>query len=255
MKGKCINLDCPEFNKVVDISDDEDFVCKNPECGHKLHEITDERGESFFSRFKFPLIIVVAVLVIGSIVTWWLLRPPSKPVSVESTTTEEKTTTVIPEDVSKTTPVSEQLAPNVEDKDSSKTTPANEQPAPDVKDKDTVYITQNTVIYKTDTVVKTEVGKEGGKPAGEPTKNYSFGKYEGRLKNGIPEGDGKMTYNRRVQIAKHDTKAHYAESGDYFDGSWGNGDIVSGYLYDKTGAIKERIFVSKRINAYDLAND
>ena len=90
-----------------------------------------------------------------------------------------------------------------------------------------------------------------------PIKTYSFGKYTGSLKNGIPEGDGKMTYNRRVQIAKHDTgnQPHYAEAGDYFIGSWGNGDIVSGYLYDSQGNIKERILAPKRFNAYDIGKD
>ncbi|GHT72451.1 hypothetical protein AGMMS50262_01160 [Bacteroidia bacterium] len=86
---------------------------------------------------------------------------------------------------------------------------------------------------------------------------YSCGKYVGSLKNGIPEGDGTMTYTSRVQIAKHDTQnpPHYAEAGDKFVGSWGNGDIVSGTLYDKNGAIKERIFAPKRFNPYDISKD
>lgn len=86
---------------------------------------------------------------------------------------------------------------------------------------------------------------------------YSFGRYEGNLKNGIPEGNGKMYYTSRHQIAKHDTDnpPHYAEAGDVFDGSWGNGDIVSGALYNKDGIIKEKIFAPKRFNAYDLHND
>ncbi|MDR1169825.1 MAG: hypothetical protein LBK97_03220, partial [Prevotellaceae bacterium] len=89
------------------------------------------------------------------------------------------------------------------------------------------------------------------------TKIYPTGKYAGSLKNGIPEGDGKMVYKCRVQIAKHDVNNpdHYAESGDYFDGSWGNGDIVSGYLYNRDGSIKERIIAPKRFNAYDLMKD
>lgn len=93
-----------------------------------------------------------------------------------------------------------------------------------------------------------------------PTKctiQYSFGKYVGECKNGIPEGDGKMYYSCRVQIAKHDTDnpAHFAEAGDWFDGTWGNGDIVSGALYSKDGKIKEKIFAPKRFNIYDLHND
>jgi len=114
----------------------------------------------------------------------------------------------------------------------------------------------------------TVIVKEGSKPPPPPTPpvksiTYSFGKYTGYIKYSsdlrkeIPEGDGKITYTRRVQIAKHDTNspAHYAEAGDYFDGSWGNGDIVSGYLYYKNGQIKERILAPKRFNDYDLSKD
>ena len=67
MKGKCVNLDCPEFGKIVDIPDGEDFVCKNPECGHKLHEVTDK--ESGFSEWikehKLLLIIAAAIVILA----------------------------------------------------------------------------------------------------------------------------------------------------------------------------------------------
>jgi hypothetical protein len=88
-------------------------------------------------------------------------------------------------------------------------------------------------------------------------KTYPFGKYVGSLKDDYPEGDGKMYYNRRVQIAQHDMEKppHFAEAGDWFDGSWGNGDIVSGALYDKNGHIKERILAPKRFNVYDISKD
>jgi hypothetical protein len=143
--------------------------------------------------------------------------------------------------------------------------PIEEQPVPILQGKDTLYITKDTVIYKTDTVVRekeivreveTTVTKQTP-VKNNATKTYSFGKYVGSLKNGIPEGDGKMYYNKRIQIAKHDTQnpAHYAGQDDYFDGSWGNGDIVSGYLYDKSGSIKERIIAPKRFNAYDISKD
>lgn len=95
------------------------------------------------------------------------------------------------------------------------------------------------------------------RPRVQNTKTYYFGKYVGNLKNGIPEGDGKMYYNRRIQIAKHDTDnpPHYAEAGDWFYGNWGNGDIVSGALYRKDGTIKEKIFAPRRFNPHDLNKD
>lgn len=119
-----------------------------------------------------------------------------------------------------------------------------------------VRVTVNEILPKT-----TPDPDPGPTPKPSPkvknTKTYSFGKYVGNLKNGIPEGDGKMYYHRRVQIAKHDTDnpPHYAESGDWFDGTWGNGDIISGALYSKDGKIKEKIFAPKRFNPYDLNKD
>ncbi len=95
-------------------------------------------------------------------------------------------------------------------------------------------------------------------PSIAPTvKKYWFGIYEGNLKNGIPEGIGTMYYNCRVQIAKHDTDnhPHYAENGDYYVGSWGNGDIEWGKLYNKNGELKEIIRAPKRTNLYDLNLD
>ncbi|MDR1631670.1 MAG: hypothetical protein LBR97_02125 [Dysgonamonadaceae bacterium] len=145
-------------------------------------------------------------------------------------------------------------------------------PVPPVVQKDTVYITKDTVIYKTDTVVKeketvketvttvTKEGKSSNNGLSSP-KSYSFGKYVGGLKNGYPEGDGKLTYSKRVQIAKHDKDKNlkpvvrFAEAGDCFVGSWGNGDIVSGTLYDRNGVVKEKIFTSKRPEPYNIAND
>jgi len=86
-------------------------------------------------------------------------------------------------------------------------------------------------------------------------KTYSFGKYTGNLKNGIPEGDGKMIYTKHIQIAKHAEEPYYAENGDVFVGTWGNGDIVSGRLFDKNNNLKVVIMAGKRPNPYDISKD
>jgi len=86
-------------------------------------------------------------------------------------------------------------------------------------------------------------------------KTYSFGKYEGYLLNGRPEGQGTMSYTCRVQIARHGNNTYYAESGDVFVGLWGNGDIVNGKLNDRNNNQKAAILAGKRPNPYDLTND
>lgn len=62
MKGKCINLDdnCPNFNKIIEVSDDQDFVC--PKCGHPLYEVED--GPSGSGGHKRLVIIVSAVVAV-----------------------------------------------------------------------------------------------------------------------------------------------------------------------------------------------
>ncbi|MDR0560380.1 MAG: hypothetical protein LBG92_09415 [Prevotellaceae bacterium] len=99
-------------------------------------------------------------------------------------------------------------------------------------------------------------GQGQGQEIVHGTKEYSFGTYEGDIykKYGIPEGNGIMTYTSDVQIAKHDSKEHYAKAGDRFKGNWGNGDIVSGTLYRKDGK-EEKINVPKRPFPYDIGTD
>lgn len=248
MKGICTNWDCPKFDEngkiVQDIPDGENFVCQNPECAKALREVSDTSGGLglWIKEHKLPVIIVVAVLAVATAAVLFLLFGSNK----KST---DETPILAPADSTSIV-----IADTVK-----------EQPAPIPQEKDTVYIVKDTTIYKTDTVVREkETVREVERTVTEPiavrtaaSKIYSFGSYRGDLKNGIPEGDGTMTYTRRVQIAKHDTQnpAHYAEAGDYFVGSWGNGDIVSGALYNKDGVIKERILAPKRFNEYDLSKD
>ena len=87
------------------------------------------------------------------------------------------------------------------------------------------------------------------------TKKYSFGKYSGSLKNGIPEGKGTMIYTTHTRIAKHARETYYAENGDVFVGTWGNGDIVNGKLFDKNNNLKATILAGKRPNPYDISKD
>ena len=64
-----------------------------------------------------------------------------------------------------------------------------------------------------------------------------------------------MTYTRRVQIAKHARQTYYAEKGDVFVGTWGNGDIVNGNLFDSQNNQKAAILAGKRPNPYDISKD
>ena len=99
--------------------------------------------------------------------------------------------------------------------------------------------------------------KESQQPVVElKEKKYWFGRYEGDLKNGIPDGNGTMFYDCQIQIAKYSSYNIFAEKGDYFVGNWKNGDIYIGNLYDKNGVIKyENIKAKPRTRPYDLEKD
>jgi len=87
------------------------------------------------------------------------------------------------------------------------------------------------------------------------TQYYSFGKYVGECKNGIPDGVGTMYYNKSVRIAKYATEKYCAETGDTLVGLWGNGDIISGELRDKNNNHKATILSGKRPTPYNIEND
>ena len=243
--GLCTNMEhkpdgtmcslCQKKEKQA-IRSTKDFVCA--ECGAPLKEVTPPSS--------FPTKIVVAIIAI-------LLVIAAVIVGVISKKHHEPEVPPIPID----TP--------------GEIVPEPIQPSDTIHD--TVVITRNdtSFIVVHDTVIETivKVQQEDGSSSQKPrqgntngksaksTKKYSIGKYVGCLRNGIPEGEGKMYYSCHVQIARHDTDnpPHYAEAGDWFDGTWGNGDIVSGALYSKDGKIKEKIFAPKRFSPYDLNSD
>ena len=69
--------------------------------------------------------------------------------------------------------------------------------------------------------------------------------YTGGVKNGKPEGKGKITYTSNDRISPDDTKKTMAESGDYLEGYWRDGLLEQGVLYDKNGAKKATIIIGR----------
>jgi hypothetical protein len=64
-----------------------------------------------------------------------------------------------------------------------------------------------------------------------------------------------MTYTSRVRIARHGNNEIYAESGDKYVGSWANGDIERGNLWDSNNYPKSSVRATKREKPYDLENN
>jgi len=120
---------------------------------------------------------------------------------------------------------------------------------------DTVRIVTDDAKKTADEKTSTTQEEQKNHPPTPYTKTYSFGKYSGQLKNGMPEGNGTMIYTKPAQIAKHAREPYYAEKGDVFVGTWGNGDIVNGKLFDKNNNLKATILAGKRPNPYDINKD
>lgn len=78
------------------------------------------------------------------------------------------------------------------------------------------------------------------------TLNLSGGTYVGSIKDGKADGKGKMTYSSRTLISKYDSKKRYAEAGQYIDGTWKNGELNVGNLFNSDGSKVGLIMIGAR---------
>lgn len=225
MKGKCINIDdnCPNFNKIIEVPDDQDFIC--PKCGHPLYEI--EGGhKGGISKKVLAIVVAAIIVVIAAAIIFIAANRKEKGYGsnlIENLcddTTGNGKGSILPGEKRGGT----------------------EKDTIEVEGRDTVYVTEHDtveIIKRLDT--------------SRPTLTYSFGYYIGETsREGIPEGEGRMYYTTRTPIATHDLDKHFAENGDCFVGIWANGDIQSGTLFYQDGRMKEKLIVGKRPNPIDL---
>jgi len=75
------------------------------------------------------------------------------------------------------------------------------------------------------------------------TLKFDYGTYKGDILNGLRDGQGVMTFTERHLISPKDLKKRYAEAGDYVSGTWVEGNIVNGKLFDKNGEQKETLLI------------
>ena len=221
-KGKCEEVGiCSLANKeVIQIITDDSLPLQCKECKATLKEVKDDPKDKGKGDRKMPLpkiAIAIAAFAVVGVVIWLLFLRGGN----EDVVKEPSIVTVKPEKKPEPEPEPE---PKVE-------------PAP-----------ASAPVTSPQTQTQ--------RPAsGNGTQTYSFGKYEGALVNGQPHGQGTMTYTCRVQIAKHGRNEVFAENGDRFTGTWGNGDIEHGFLRDRNNNDKAHINAGRRPNPYNLAND
>ena len=207
IKGVCHNYEGCDMasEKVVQEVEKSNFVCQ--ECGKPLYPVK-QPPQPWWKKHQRELTLGAGVLIIGGGITGGILafsgdkeEPAKEPAKVD--TTQVDTTKV-------DSPVVVQ--PPVVD-------PPVEGPQGGVKQPGGGGGVKQPV---------------SGDPAPSTSKNLGYGKYEGAMNNnGQPHGTGTIYYTTRHQVVP--SKDIYAESGDYVDGSFRDGKLVSGQLHRKDG--------------------
>ena len=207
IKGVCHNYEGCDMasEKVVQEVEKSNFVCQ--ECGKPLYPVKPQ-PQPWWKKHQRELTLGAGVLIIGGGITGGILafsgdkeEPAKEPAKVD--TTQVDTTKV---DTIVTPPQ------KPEPGDGSDGKPGSGRDGKPGGGRD---------------------GNPGVGPAPSTSKNLGYGKYEGAMENGQPHGRGIIYYITRHQVVP--SKDIYAESGDYVDGSFRDGKLVSGQLHRKDG--------------------
>lgn len=75
------------------------------------------------------------------------------------------------------------------------------------------------------------------------TVTLDYGEFTGTIKDGQPNGQGRMKFISPHAIDNRDPKARVAESGDYIIGEWKDGKLIQGRWYDKDGNVKGSVII------------
>lgn len=195
--GTCMNLDCDNYKKEVEIEPGEEFEC--PVCHQPLRE---GKGRSSNNKDggqgKKKIMIIVGALVIVAAAAAGIVLSMGG-------------------DKSKT-PVNEQPKIDLSIIDSAKVdTPAI---------KAEPVVEEPKVVEPKEEPVKPKTSIQTGKG----TVDLGYGSYTGDLKNGKPHGYGTITYKTSRKIVS--SKDYVANPGDTFEGEFREGKI-SGLGYWK----------------------
>jgi hypothetical protein len=107
-----------------------------------------------------------------------------------------------------------------------------------IGDKEKDVVSEEKVNTSGNTSTKPPTDKKNNKPI-----TFSYGYYKGEMKNGLRDGQGVMTFTEKYLISPKDLKKRFAEAGDYVSGTWVEGNIVNGKLFDKNGEQKETLLI------------
>lgn len=79
------------------------------------------------------------------------------------------------------------------------------------------------------------------------TLKLSYGTYTGQIKNGYPNGQGRLVYNKSRQISKYDSKGRTAQPKESVQGNFKNGFLTIGKHYDASGNLIESLNIGSPV--------
>lgn len=207
--GVCLNDECPmcKSKKVQQIPMRKELVCA--ECGKPLRESVPPKSSS---SMRWVAIAAVAVIVITAVV-------------LGGTGVFSGSTKGVPNEGDSLGGDSVDTIVVVEPKDSGEVDSVKKTPENDEE------VSTKTKDEDPDTSGPTPPPPPSG------TLSLSYGTYEGAIKDGYPNGQGRLKYNTTRQISKYDSKGHIAHSGDYVQGEFVNGFITIGKHFNAQGEL------------------
>lgn len=207
IKGVCHNYEGCDMasEKVVQEVEKSNFVCQ--ECGKPLYPVK-QQTQPWWKKHQRELTLGAGVLIIGGGITGGILafsgdkeEPAKETAKVDTTqvdTTKVDTIVTPPQD------------PEPGDGSDGKSGSGRDGKPGGGRD-----------------------GNPGVGPVPSTSKNLGYGKYEGKMENGQPHGNGIIYYTTRHQVVP--SKDIYAESGDYVTGLFRDGKLMQGQLHRKDG--------------------
>lgn len=245
-KGICKNVGlCNNANshKTIIINDDnEEFVC--PDCGEPLEPVNEEEENKPSNGNNRTLLIgiVAAVVIIGGILFAVFSggdesTPATKEAPVATVDSDSIAKANADAELQKEKARADSLAKVAEDAQAK-----SQQAAP------VAQPTTKTAAKPTSNR-KAEAPKPQAKASSNGKLRLSYGTYSGDMKDGYPDGMGRLTYTSSRQINRYDSKKRMASPGDYVIGEFVRGFFVHGKHFDSDGNLIETLIIGASVGS------
>lgn len=258
-KGICKNIGiCNHANshKVIIVNDDnEEFVC--PECGEPLEPSQEIEEDTTPKSNKRPIIIgAIGGIILIALILWLTVGGNSSDnkssiISTDSVVTKKdsvENVSINLDSIAKAKADSIMAARAITDSITAKAIA------------DSIKLAQADSILAASKRAKSakstsksngrvQVSKAQTQSPANGKLRLSYGSYSGDLKNGYPDGIGRLTYSSSRQINRFDSKKRMASAGDYVMGEFVRGFFVQGKHFDRNGNLIETLMIGTPVGS------